>query len=108
MLVPILTELRPNSAKNGSKSTIFVFHSKNVFFREVFFSVPGGPARGPRQEAWQAGRLAGRPARWPAGWLAGRLAGRQAGWPAGQLASRPAGRPASRPGLPAGKCSQLY
>ena len=34
----ILTELRPNSAKNGSKSTIFDFHSKNVFFREVFLS----------------------------------------------------------------------
>ena len=35
-LIPILTELRPNSAKNGSKSTIFIFHSKNAFFKEVF------------------------------------------------------------------------
>ena len=109
-LIPILTELRPNSAKNGSKSTIFIFHSKNAFFREVFFSRSGGPGPGARpggpagrQAGRPAGQQAGRQAGQPAGWLAGMPASQPAGWPACRPACWPAGRPACRPAGPPGR-----
>ena len=63
MLSPILTELRPNSAKNGSKSTIFGFHLKNAFLGGLLSPFPGVVHRAVRPDGWPAGL--------PAGWLAG-------------------------------------
>ena len=64
MLIPTLTELKPSSAKNGSKSTIFGFHPKHAFLGRSSELAP----------EVALGSLVGWPAGRQAGWLAGRSA----------------------------------